>query len=144
MTEYLRAFDEWVDWGMQQNPEVEGKLSQLLECSDIMPWNTVDELDMRPGSTYALAAQRLLTAMEPMRRALHEKREARVAEIMRLLQRFPPERRERELRAARRRSSFRLVAGGKKDLPSDDLRGISICERLRWRLPEGAAGRQLF
>src|SRR2546425_13271573 len=103
--EHLReAFGDWVDCGMPPRPEVEGKLSQLLECSDIMSRFICDELNLRRGSTFGAAAQRLMAAMEPMRRALHKKREARLAEILRLAKGIPPEGRVEEFRASNRRS----------------------------------------
>jgi hypothetical protein len=68
------AFAHWVEAGMPdeipgRGPEhffYDGKprsarwlLGQLWHCSDIMPWNLCDDLDMQRGSSYAAAVQRV-------------------------------------------------------------------------------------
>lgn len=65
------AFEEWVIDGMEGKPEIDeetvdvkGLLRQLRDCSDIMPGTLCDELEMRQGSTYSTAAQRLMAAIE--------------------------------------------------------------------------------
>jgi hypothetical protein len=73
------AFGDWVDDGMPDNAAVELNyelvsltaeklLGRFVHCSDIMPGDLCSQLDMRPGTTYAQAAQRLLRERRRMQR----------------------------------------------------------------------------
>ena len=64
------AFEEWVYEGMEDKPAIDGKavdvkwlLGQLWDCSDIMPSDLCEELEMTPGSTCTQAAQPLMAAI---------------------------------------------------------------------------------
>jgi hypothetical protein len=69
------AFCDWVEQGMKGKPkidyepvEVKWLLVRFWHCSDIMPWMLCNDLEMRHGSTYARAAQRLMAAIAGGRR----------------------------------------------------------------------------
>jgi len=106
------SFDEWIATGMDKPTQMKGLLSKLLCCSDQhagMPAFTCDELGMRRGSTYGMAAQHIAAPIErgeDPSAGVKAKRAARVQVIMRLILRRPPERREREFQASCGGSSF--------------------------------------
>src|SRR5262245_38400998 len=114
---------------MDKPTQMKGLLSKLLCCSDQhagMPAFTCDELGMRRGSTYGMAAQHIAAPIErgeDPSAGVKAKRAARVQVIMRLILRCPPERREREFQASMRRIKLRLVDGGlsKGQTPRVDL-----------------------
>lgn len=54
---------EWQTW------PAEKLLGKLVHCSDIMPGDLCEELELERGSTYARAAQRLLAGRRRMSRA---------------------------------------------------------------------------
>jgi len=80
-----RAFGDWVDEGMpplasvEQNYEpvvrpAEKLLGRMCHCSDVIPGTLCDELDLERGSTYARAAQRLLSERKAASGALDARR----------------------------------------------------------------------
>jgi hypothetical protein len=68
------AFCDWVEAGMPVEATVEVNyeptrwparklLGRMCHCSDVMPGDLCDDLEVRRGSTYAAAAQGLLRSM---------------------------------------------------------------------------------
>lgn len=69
-----QAFQDWIDAGRPAVATVEVNyepqevpaqrlLGKLWHCTDIMPSAVCGQLDMRPGTTYAAAAQELRSGM---------------------------------------------------------------------------------
>ncbi len=69
------AFTDWVEAGRPDTAVVEEDheprewparklLGRMAHCSDVMPRDLCDDLDVRPGRTYASAAQELLAEMK--------------------------------------------------------------------------------
>ena len=80
-THMRQAFCDWVDEGMPPLAAVEVNyepvtwpadklLGRMCHCSDIMPRDTCDQLELERGSTYARAAQRLLAAQRLIARTM--------------------------------------------------------------------------